>query len=209
MIKVIDTCPPVIEKKRTRLNDNDTWDIPVYTPSTAAGAHTVCMGNATLPPINVCYENCSGVASYATKLFTADGSTLLGSVPTNGGTFNDLTLDLADMHDDGSPDDKNAANLVFPILDTPNPFDSISIPGISYLNEPDAIYLAKYEVTDACGNTSTLDCFVRIIDKIPPVAVCREETQVALTGFNGDTTCLLYTSPSPRDATLSRMPSSA
>ena len=25
----------------------------------------------------------------------------------------------------------------------------------------------------------------------------------------GDTTCLLYTSPSPRDATLSRMPSSA
>ena len=29
-----------------------------------------------------------------------------------------------------------------------------------------------------------------------------------LTGFN-DNSCLLYTSPSPRDATLSRMPSSA
>ena len=27
--------------------------------------------------------------------------------------------------------------------------------------------------------------------------------------FNPDTNCLLYTSPSPRDATLSRMPSSA
>ena len=31
-----------------------------------------------------------------------------------------------------------------------------------------------------------------------------------LTGsYNWDYTCLLYTSPSPRDATLSRMPSSA
>ena len=28
-------------------------------------------------------------------------------------------------------------------------------------------------------------------------------------GMNGEKACLLYTSPSPRDATLSRMPSSA
>ena len=31
--------------------------------------------------------------------------------------------------------------------------------------------------------------------------------RIAMTGKKGD--CLLYTSPSPRDATLSRMPSSA
>ena len=31
----------------------------------------------------------------------------------------------------------------------------------------------------------------------------------AAPGFAGTQTCLLYTSPSPRDATLSRMPSSA
>ena len=31
----------------------------------------------------------------------------------------------------------------------------------------------------------------------------------ALTEYTGLSTCLLYTSPSPRDATLSRMPSSA
>ena len=30
-----------------------------------------------------------------------------------------------------------------------------------------------------------------------------------LVAFDQDTDCLLYTSPSPRDATLSRMPSSA
>ena len=33
--------------------------------------------------------------------------------------------------------------------------------------------------------------------------------QLVLTYTLGATTCLLYTSPSPRDATLSRMPSSA
>ena len=34
-------------------------------------------------------------------------------------------------------------------------------------------------------------------------------TKVSATTVGADGTCLLYTSPSPRDATLSRMPSSA
>ena len=33
--------------------------------------------------------------------------------------------------------------------------------------------------------------------------------ETLVTGYTTATTCLLYTSPSPRDATLSRMPSSA
>ena len=36
-----------------------------------------------------------------------------------------------------------------------------------------------------------------------------DETATALAGFLSRCACLLYTSPSPRDATLSRMPSSA
>ena len=36
-----------------------------------------------------------------------------------------------------------------------------------------------------------------------------ENGQMVITLKETDTTCLLYTSPSPRDATLSRMPSSA
>ena len=32
---------------------------------------------------------------------------------------------------------------------------------------------------------------------------------IAMVGASGDKTCLLYTSPSPRDGLLSRMPSSA
>ena len=35
------------------------------------------------------------------------------------------------------------------------------------------------------------------------------ENMIDLSGFTHNTNCLLYTSPSPRDATLSRMPSSA
>ena len=34
-------------------------------------------------------------------------------------------------------------------------------------------------------------------------------SRVTINGTHGIDTCLLYTSPSPRDATLSRMPSSA
>ena len=38
---------------------------------------------------------------------------------------------------------------------------------------------------------------------------CPEVLDAILKANDGDRTCLLYTSPSPRDATLSRMPSSA
>ena len=37
----------------------------------------------------------------------------------------------------------------------------------------------------------------------------RRSRAVVTRGVSGPSTCLLYTSPSPRDATLSRMPSSA
>ena len=37
----------------------------------------------------------------------------------------------------------------------------------------------------------------------------RKDTVNSIVGYSGRIICLLYTSPSPRDATLSRMPSSA
>ena len=68
-----------------------------------------------------------------------------------------------------------------------------------------------------------------LIDKHSPDIICLQETKVdnenypmesinelgykaiinGQKGHYGVSTCLLYTSPSPRDATLSRMPSSA
>ena len=47
-----------------------------------------------------------------------------------------------------------------------------------------------------------------IEDSCPLVEVLQGAENI-IYGARNDTTCLLYTSPSPRDATLSRMPSSA
>ena len=52
---------------------------------------------------------------------------------------------------------------------------------------PGTIYTAAEEIAKAGGEALPLICDIRDEDKV----------------------CLLYTSPSPRDATLSRMPSSA
>ena len=61
-----------------------------------------------------------------------------------------------------------------------------------FISEPDSLFLASTSVTAAsCGT------------------VMDGELTVNFGGGVGDYTCLLYTSPSPRDATLSRMPSSA
>ena len=57
---------------------------------------------------------------------------------------------------------------------------------------------------DSVDLAAALDAFKGGID-LPVVLTCRPERQGGY--FSG--TCLLYTSPSPRDRSLSRMPSSA
>ena len=51
--------------------------------------------------------------------------------------------------------------------------------------------------------------FSIILDEATDIAVIKQLGICVQYLLNEDTTCLLYTSPSPRDATLSRMPSSA
>ena len=65
---------------------------------------------------------------------------------------------------------------------------------------PIGTYDIKYVARDSCGNDTECTTELRVVDQTEPTPVCVE----FLT-----TSCLLYTSPSPRDATLSRMPSSA
>ena len=58
----------------------------------------------------------------------------------------------------------------------------------------------------AAGNDS--DCLLKPVAIFPDPD--RKDAYLVMTEvLNADGTCLLYTSPSPRDATLSRMPSSA
>ena len=61
-------------------------------------------------------------------------------------------------------------------------------------------------VTDANGCTTT--CMASIIEPAMPACTI-VDVQDATCNLGVDGSCLLYTSPSPRDATLSRMPSSA
>ena len=80
--------------------------------------------------------------------------------------------------------------------------DLIRIGGIakgSGMIAPDMATMLVYIFTDAQIEQALLEAVVSELN---------EETFNSIT-VDGDTSCLLYTSPSPRDATLSRMPSSA
>ena len=66
----------------------------------------------------------------------------------------------------------------------------------------------KIALTDSVGKKAVaLGEIAETVGVNVEVYKCRAEE--LLEDFNYDYTCLLYTSPSPRDATLSRMPSSA
>jgi hypothetical protein len=47
---------------------------------------------------------------------------------------------------------------------------------------PIGIHTVNYTITDGCGNMTSVDKRIEVIDGIPPIPICREVTQVALTG---------------------------
>ena len=63
-------------------------------------------------------------------------------------------------------------------------------------------YMTKWVEAYAVSDQTSETIATLLIDNV----VCRHGVPVKLISDRG---CLLYTSPSPRDATLSRMPSSA
>ena len=77
--------------------------------------------------------------------------------------------------------------------------------------------MAGQRVSATVEKSTTKQVFLRCLPLVPLVllAACSDSTtvrsalDVEAIGATGDDSCLLYTSPSPRDATLSRMPSSA
>ena len=93
----------------------------------------------------------------------------------------------------------------------------------------DTIFLVNYDFTcadvgnntvtltvvDVNGNVSTCTATITVEDNVNPTANCQNLTvqldasgNVSITAAQVDN-CLLYTSPSPRDLSTSRMPSSA
>ena len=92
-----------------------------------------------------------------------------------------------------------------------------------YTGCQDGIMEVTYAGADACGNDISELCIVNVTGAGPATITCPVATITCdeVAGFtpaaasfdgmcdNTGTICLLYTSPSPRDRTRSRMPSSA
>ena len=77
-----------------------------------------------------------------------------------------------------------------------------------HIKDKDLFELKKYSKIPINLEMALTDEMIQIADKINPEFICLvPEKRNEITTEGGF--CLLYTSPSPRDATLSRMPSSA
>ena len=69
--------------------------------------------------------------------------------------------------------------------------------------------VATQELPDARGLIDNYLKITGIAEKVPAIRSMRSKGKIELSGMGISGTCLLYTSPSPRDKRQSRMPSSA
>ena len=112
---------------------------------------------------------------------------------TNGLGLASLTFSVVDdggTANGGLDQDQTPNSLVFdvtPVNDAP-----VAVDDNSLVTDEDVALTGS-----VLGNDSDIDGDTLTVDQMP------------VTGPSNGTLCLLYTSPSPRDATLSRMPSSA
>ncbi|TAK30601.1 MAG: T9SS type A sorting domain-containing protein, partial [Saprospiraceae bacterium] len=145
VIKVADLVGPSI-------NAPVDLTIDVYSASFPPGnPHAVCQGTFVVPAASGITDNCSGVVSYTTELWTLTGQ-LLQSVNGNGGVFTSVPM---------------------------------------FINGLPASYTVRYYATDGCGNQGSDDTKITLKDKVPPVAVCDEITEVSITnnGLNTGQSC--------------------
>ena len=117
-------------------------------------------------------------------------------------TTEDASLTDSVLGNDSDTDGDTLTVNTTPVSDPANGTVVLNADG-TFTYTPDANFFGSdsfvYEVTD--GNGGTAQATVNItVDSVNDAPVAADDT------FS---TCLLYTSPSPRDATLSRMPSSA
>jgi len=146
VIKVVDETAPSISAPADQT-------INIYDASApSAVPHAVCEGTVVAPPATGVADNCSGVTSTTTEIWSVTSSnqpeTLLGTVNGNGGVFNNIPLYTA-----GVP----------------------------------AKYIVRYYAVDGCGNQGFDDALYTLRDKVPPVAICDEVTEIAITN-NGNGT---------------------
>ncbi len=126
--------------------------LDVYNATATSNIHTVCEGSVLVPPVANCTDNCSGIASYTTELWTMDDQGdpefQIGIINGNGGYFDNIPM---------------------------------------YRNGLPARYIVRYSAVDGCKNQASVDMTVRLRDRVPPVVVCDEITEIVITN-NGQNT---------------------
>ena len=88
-------------------------------------------------------------------------------------------------------------------------FDANGVPRILYIQDDAPSAAAGMQRGDAIISVDGEDWATLSFSRFQELTGTREEPREARFELISASTCLLYTSPSPRDATLSRMPSSA
>ena len=179
----------------------------------AAGNTDDCMADLYIvdnePPIAVC------PSSYTVTL-GSNGEVDLNALPA--------TMNIVDNSIDNC-NTMPSTLMVYPdALSVPSGQDSTKLTCANI-----GVNTVSYTVEDLSGNTATCTNMITVQEGTPPQIVCpaamtvdcMDGTTIADTGnatasdncdvntITHTDVCLLYTSPSPRDATLSRMPSSA
>ena len=97
--------------------------------------------------------------------------------------------------------DNNVLGLI-PAQWNPKTYLGFDIPGLGLIISIILLFLLGVIASNFIGN-SVIKAGERLLARVPVVSPVYNSLKQIVT------TCLLYTSPSPRDATLSRMPSSA
>ena len=211
------TCPNDIS-----VNADPGANSAVVTYQTPIGNTTCATGDVSLSLLN----GLSSGASFptGTTIIEYEGMDQCGSTAvcsfsvTVNATSSDISINCpADI----TATIANATETVAIIWDDPTGTSSCSSGGYSFTQTGPASgslfgagsTIITYTASDNCGSSISCSFNVTVnIDNSSISLVCPQNINRSIPEGSGGTTvtcCLLYTSPSPRDATLSRMPSSA
>ena len=92
IIAVMDQEGPILAAPRSTLaNQIDLIAISTQRNTNQISGYGPCLGDVTVPPVAIVGDDCSGVVSVSTEIYSAD-STLLAATATNGGLFTGLPL---------------------------------------------------------------------------------------------------------------------
>jgi hypothetical protein len=149
----------VVDEEGPELTTPGDLTIDVYeSDSQTTGPHSVCTGHVVVPPASSAGDVCSDVAGWYTEMWTL--------APTS------------------TPQNPVPDQLIASIPSNGGIF--WSIPLLS--NGQNARYVVRYANYDACDNETNGLITVTVRDRVPPVAVCDEITEIAVTnnGATGD-----------------------